>query len=333
MRLFGIYFANQQYLISFFLFAFVAVCIVINHRRLRAGLATLAFSRHMKMLFPGFSSRRHRFKSLLRITALFLFFIVLLQPQWGLKEEVVEQEGRDVLILLDVSRSMLARDMRPSRLEFAKNKIRSLLDRLDMERIGLILFSGSAFVQCPLTVDRAAFNLFLQQVDVETIASGTTALDAALSKAVQVFSTGVGRKNKLVVLVTDGEDFSTQLASVKRTAKKENITVVSLGIGTPQGAPVPIVDRRGKIVGHEKDASGKVAMTKLNEDVLQSVSKELHGEYVRATYGDGDVDRIVSFIRSFDAEKFGERKMSRLHDHYNWFALAAFVVLLLEWVV
>ncbi len=245
----------------------------------------------------------------------------------------MEQEGRDVLFVLDISRSRLAADKRPTRLDFIKPKIRTLIDLLKADRVGLVLFSGSAFVQCPLTVDHDAFRMYLDQVDVETIASGTTSLDAALMKAIEVFQSGKGRKNKLVVLATDGEDFSSYLSSVRSQAERENIKLFAMGIGSPEGAPVPIIDARGRQVGHEKLEDGTVALTKLNEELLQSLCDHLGGVYVRTTYGDGDIDHIVGAIEVFERERFGERAMSMYEEQYPWLVGLALVALLIEWVL
>jgi len=266
-------------------------------------------------------------------TAILLIFLALLQPQWNKKETTVTQEGRDLLIALDISRSMMARDLKPNRLEFTKLKIRNLLKKLDFERVGLILFSGSAFLQCPLTVDHAAFLMFLDQVDVETIASGTTAIDSALLKAIQVFGESSGRKNKLVVLATDGEDFSLNLQAVKQKAQEQNIKLFALGIGTPQGAPVPIIDASGNVSGHEVDEKGNIAITKLNEELLQKMCNDLNGNYFRSSYDDSDLDQLSTIIKNYEKEKFEDRKVSYYQDQYPWFLGFAWILLLIEWLL
>src|SRR5579872_3626291 len=174
------------------------------------------------------------------ITVGFLFLcIALLRPQWSKSEETVAQSGRDVYIALDISRSMLASDSKPNRLICAKEKIKRLLKKLSCERVGLILFSGSAFVQCPLTADYAAFYLYLDAVDAELISSGTTALDQAIRQALSSFEATPGRKNKLLVLFTDGEDFSHNLHDIKQEAAQAGLSIFTIGVGTPEGAPVP----------------------------------------------------------------------------------------------
>jgi Ca-activated chloride channel family protein len=293
----------------------------------------LVHPKQATLIFKNFSLRKNLIKTILLVSSLFFIFVAILQPQWGEQTQQVMQEGRDLLIVLDISRSMQAQDLKPSRLEFAKLKIRHLLSRLHFDRVGLILFSGSAFVQCPLTVDQAAFLMFLDHVDTEVISSGTTAFDAALNKAMEVYGEAVGRKNKAVLLVTDGEDFSSNLQYAKQKALEQNIKVLALGIGSTQGAPIPIYDHQGNQVGHEKDGNGVIALTKLNEPLLQSLCQELGGIYFRAQYDDGDIDNLVGIIKKFEKEKFMDRKVSRYHDQYPWLLGLAWIVLLLEWLL
>jgi len=204
--LFDIHFAGAHRIIFLPLFMFLIYLVMRQYLNLKKQVGLLVHSNNQQNILKNFSLRQQFFKTLLMICSITLIFLSLLQPQWGKKEISTRQEGRDLLIALDISRSMLAKDLKPNRLEFTKLKIRNLLQRLDFERVGMILFSGSAFLQCPLTVDHAAFLMFLDQVDVESIASGTTSMSNALLKAIEVFSTS-DRKNKLVVVATDGEDF------------------------------------------------------------------------------------------------------------------------------
>jgi Ca-activated chloride channel family protein len=330
---FGMYWAQPQ---AIWYAPILVVCIVVllwNHRRITRGVRQLVDALHQKKLFPRASLRRRRFKAGLLIVALTFIFIALLRPQWGKKERVIEQQGRDVLVVLDISRSMLAQDVRPNRLEFTKLKIRNLLSRLKAERVGLILFSGTAFVQCPLTIDHDAFLMFLDQVDVETIASGTTAIDKALLEAMKVFKQIPGRKNKLIVLATDGEDFSLHLEQVKRMARDEKVRLFALGVGSEQGAPIPILDIHGKQIGHEKDKDGKVVLSLLNEKMLKGMAQQLGGLYVRASYYDGDIEQITQAIKRFEKEKFEDKKISLYEDRYPLLLGVAWILLALEWIL
>jgi len=333
MELFGLYIAEPSRIICVPLFLF-GIGVVIRHVKVtRKAVASLVHTRHLKDLVRHFSPARLWSKALLLCGVLIFLFLAFIRIQWGQREQTVTQEGRDVVIVLDVSRSMLAADQVPSRLEFAKLKIRELLNLLSAERVALILFSGSAYVQCPLTSDHGAFITFLKHVDAESISSGTTALDKAFMKTLEVFSSSQKRKNKLMVLLTDGEDFSANFGVIKSKALKEGINVFALGIGSPEGAPVPIVDKEGTTRGHEMDEHGKPVLSCLNEDLLQGICDTLGGTYVRSTQSDRDLETIVNKIHSYEKEKFEDRQFKIYEDTYFYFLGCAWLLLLLEWVL
>jgi len=321
---------NIIYMPIFLLFAFLAVK---NFLRIKKGANILVHPDQCTTIFKNFSLFRELLKTIFLCSALFVIFLAFLQPQWGKRDQQVVQEGRDLLVLLDVSASMLAQDFKPNRLDFAKLKVRALLSKLTFERVGLIAFSGSAFVQCPLTVDHKTFLMFLDHLDTESISSGTTAIDTALAKALQVFADAKGRKNKNVILLTDGEDFSLNLTEIKQQACDQNIRLFSLGIGSAKGAPMPLFDISGNPAGHITDAKGNVVLSSLNEKLLQSMCATLNGSYIAASYEDTDIDRLVGIIKKMEKEKLTEKKLSLYEDHYPWFLGVAWIFLLIEWLL
>lgn len=329
----SMHFAGVDKLIYTPLFILLGVFIILNYVRIHRAIKVLTHPLQQKNVFAFFSLRRQWVKTLLLLSSLVLLLIAFCQPQWGKKEEVVIQEGRDLLFVLDVSRSMLAEDMQPNRLEFAKLKMRNLLEQLPVDRVGLVLFAGSAFVQCPLTSDRAAFLMFLDQVDSHAITSGTTAIDAALQKSMELFQLGAQRKNKLTFLITDGEDFSQELTGVRKQAEELGITLFVLGVGTIDGAPVPKFDAQENKIGYETDEAGQVVLTKLNEPLLQEITKQLKGHYLHATYDDGDVLKMAKFVERYEKEKIDDKKVSLYEDQYYWFLGMAWLLLALEWVI
>jgi Ca-activated chloride channel family protein len=329
----GIHWAGIDCIIYLPIFAFFVVLVIKNYFRVKNKSSQLYHKAQKPTVFPGFSLTKLRIKTSLICLAILALFIALLQPQWSKKEQALQQEGRDLLVLLDISRSMLAKDLKPSRLEFAKLKIRALASKLSADRIGLVVFSGSAFLQCPLTVDHAAFLMYLKNIDIETISSGTTSVDAALQKAIDVYTQIPERKNKLAVIITDGEDFSANLGHMKNLALNNDIKLFALGVGTPEGAPIPIFDNYGKQIGHQTDNTGKVAISKLDEKKLRSITQSLHGDYIKATYQDSDIDQLVDIVKQFEKEKFSDKKFSLFHDQYPWFLGIAWGLLLLEWIL
>ena len=333
MDFLGVYWASSENIWFTPILLVLLFLVIKNYMRVKKSTSQLAHKKLQRTVFAHFSLTKYFSKMLLLCGALIALFLAFLQPQWGKKDERVTQEGRDLLILLDISRSMLAEDLKPNRLELAKLKVKHLLSQLEVDRVGLVLFSGSAFLQCPLTRDYSAFTMFLDQVDVETISSGTTAIDTALNTAIGVYAATPERKNKLVLLITDGEDFSLKLSDVKRKAKELNIKVFALGAATTDGAPIPILDEHGRQQGHEKDQQGGIVLSKLNENLLKDVCKQMNGTYFKARYGDEDVDSLVDLIKGFEKEKFTDRKITKYEEQYPWFLGISFVLLLLEWLL
>lgn len=333
INILGIYWAGIDRIIYFPIFILFIVLAIKNYFQTKNKSLKLYHESQKKIVFPGFSLIKLRLKTFLICAAISLLFIALLQPQWNKKEQALQQEGRDLIILLDISRSMLAKDLKPNRLEFAKLKIRDLVSKLSTDRVGLVVFSGSAFLQCPLTSDHAAFLMYLKNIDVETIASGTTSIDAALQKAINIYKQVPERKNKLAVIITDGEDFSVNLDPIKNAALNANIRLFALGIGTQEGAPIPIFDNSGKQVGHQTDEKGQVAISKLNEEKLKDITQALYGEYIKSTYQDTDIDQLVRIVKKFEKEKFSDKNFSLFHDQYPWFLGIAWGLLLIEWIL
>ncbi len=331
--MFNITFGSWHHLYYGFFVLIGALCIGLAGYWRYRGVRTLVSVSRRSLLFSRFSVTRLVIKKFLLVCGIIFLFIAFLQPQWGLVEETVEQEGRDLFIALDVSRSMLAQDKQPNRLAFAKQKIKQLVTLLKSERIGLVLFSGSAVVQCPLTVDYGAFFLFLDQIDAETISSGTTALDQAIKRVIDMFASDMKRKNKLLVLLTDGEDFSSNLSSVREQARSLGVHIFTLGIGTPQGAPVPIIDEEGRQRGHEKNEKGEIVISRLNEGILQALSAESGGIYVKATDDETDVKKLVQLVENYEKEKFEDKKIGTLQERYPLVALCSFACFLIEWLL
>jgi Ca-activated chloride channel family protein len=329
----GIHWAGFDRVVFLPIFLTLIFFIIKNYRRITHAAAQLVHATHRTTLFAHFSPRRQMLKACLLCASVIFIFLALLQPQWGKKEQVIAQEGRDVLILLDISRSMRAADIKPNRLDFAKLKIKALLDKLACDRVGLIVFSGSAFVQCPLTADHAAFLMFLDHVDTEIVSSGTTALDTALAKALEVFSSAQGRKNKLAVLLTDGEDFSYNLDVATQQALQGNLHVFAIGVGTIDGAPIPILNAEGMQTGHETNEKGEIVLSRLGEKTLSTLCSNVHGSYIPMTYNDTDIDAIAAQVAHYEKEKFEDKKISLFEDQYPWLLGIAWICLLIEWMV
>jgi Ca-activated chloride channel homolog len=329
--LFGITFlswSSWKYL--FLLLACLALFGWQTQKRLR--VISLLVGDH-KNLLSNFSWAKQIIKVVLFGLGLLFLWLVFLRPGWGKKEQVIEQEGRDLFIALDVSRSMLAQDLKPNRLEFAKKKIKRLLQKLECERVGLLIFSGSTIVQCPLTTDYGAFFMFLDQLDAETISSGTTALDQAIKRVLEVFRSMPSKKHKLLVLLTDGEDFSSNLTGIKADALKEGLTLFTLGLGTPEGAPIPLINKHGESEGHQRDQKGTIVISRLNEGLLRALADQSGGMYLRVQDNDQDLDQLVAKVQEFEREKFEDKNIIDIQERYPYAAGGALICFLLEWLL
>ena len=314
-------------------FIIILLFLIARWIKTQKALQHLTPKKWRTVLFLNASNIKQISKYLLfTIGSLFLLF-TLLRPQWNKKEEKVEQEGRDILIALDISRSMLARDFKPTRLEFAKQKIKKLLYNLKCERAGLIIFSGEAILQCPLTTDYADFFMFLDSIDTEVISSGTTTIDGALHQAISIFDTMPTKKTKILSLFTDGEDFSTNLSDVKEKATKLGIAIFTFGVGTPNGAPIPVLDPYGKHIGFEKDSKGTIIMSKLNEGILKHLANETGGKYIHMHPSDTDIKEFISLVQSFEKDSLEERSLERYQEQYPYFIGISFLCFVLEWLL
>ncbi len=284
-------------------------------------------------LLKHFSSIRNIIKATLASGAFLGIFLALLHPQWGHVNDKVEQRGRDLIVALDISRSMLVQDVKPDRLTCAKNIIKDLVQKLETDRVALMVFSEKARIYCPLTQDRELVSLFLDQIDHTTLSSGTTLLDQPVLCALEQCERQPDRKHKLLVLVTDGEDFSHALSPIKERAISAGLTILVVGIGTSQGAPIPVYNEKKERIGYLKDVHDRVVVSQLNKFALSELAKETGG---RAIFVEKDtvlLEELVNRIKQFDKERQEMAIVPSLKEQYPWFLLTSFVCMLLEWVL
>lgn len=329
----AIYFGRYDCLYYFYLLVVCLLIFIYRAISLRTKRRLLLADRYADLFLLNYRFGKQICKNMLWLSGIAFLIIALLRPQWGKQEQIVAQEGRDVIIAVDISRSMLAQDVKPNRLQFAKEKIKKLLYNLSCERVGLIVFSGSTIIQCPLTSDYAAFFLFLEQLDVDTISQGTTALDQAIKASLKVFEAIPTRKTKILVAYTDGEDFSADLQGVKDRVLSDGLSIFTVGIGTTHGAPVPILDDKNKQIGWEKDEQGQVIMSRLNEKLLADLAVQSGGKYVHGVEGDDDIALLLGAISKFEKDKLEDKTMQGLQEQYPYAIAGAFICFALEWIV
>jgi Ca-activated chloride channel family protein len=265
----------------------------------------------------------------LSLAGLALLAVALAQPQCGTRTELSKRWGADLVVVLDVSRSMEARDVRPSRLERARLEVGSLLDRLRGDRVGVVVFAGEAFVQCPLTTDYDAARLFLRAVGPDAVPQQGTALANALLGAKELLdSADRGSRGKAVLLVSDGEDHDGQVQGAVSELAGAGIRVHVLAVGTVAGAPIPIVDGRGEVTGWRRDRRGNPVSTRLDEATLQLVADRGGGRLFVAGDAGRGLDALVAALDEVERSELGERITVGYEDRYAAFAFPGFLLLL-----
>lgn len=278
---------------------------------------------------PSVSLWKKIFKMFIIAAAVFLSILALARPQWGFEWEEVKRSGTDILIAMDVSKSMLARDVKPNRLERSKFAVKDLIKKLNGDRIGLIAFAGTAFLQCPLTIDYNGFLLTLDDLNVMTIPRPGTSISSAIREAMKVFE-GPEKKYKVLVIITDGEDWEGDAIKMADAAAKLGIKIYCVGVGSQEGDVIQAVDDRGERT-FVSDSSGKVVKTRLNEDLLKRIAISTGGSYVRATQSDFGLsllyDKSISKLEKRDIES---KMKKHYHERFQIFLTIALVLLFLE---
>lgn len=242
------------------------------------------------------------------------------QPQCGTHTVLAKRYGMDVVIALDASNSMLARDVKPSRIERAKLELGGLIDRMGGDRVGIVAFAGTAFIQCPLTNDQAAAKLFLRAIDPEAIPQQGTALAEALDVSGRLLEGGDrGASGRAIVLITDGEDHEGAAIEKAKALAKEGVRIFTIGIGSVSGEPIPLVDKKGKVVGYKKDHQGNTVMTRLNEQILMEIADAANGRYVHSSSGDLGIGEIHAELERMDKAEFETRHTVQYDERFPAF--------------
>jgi Ca-activated chloride channel family protein len=285
--------------------------------------------RHAERFTPGVSTWRPATQSGLYGLGLALFGFALAQPQCGTKSELTKRRGIDVVVALDASKSMLARDVQPSRLERAKLELTTLLDELKGDRVGLVVFAGDAFIQSPLTSDYSAVKLFLRAVDPEVMPQGGTNVGAALKLSKQVLDNADrGSKERVVVLLSDGEDLFGEVAEASEALKEAGVPVLAVGVGSESGEPIPVYDRRGEFVDYKKDAAGETVITRLDRAGLTAIAEASGGSFFFQPRGVA-MAQVVERIDQMQKSELESRVTVRYDERFQSFAIPGLVLLAL----
>jgi Ca-activated chloride channel family protein len=286
----------------------------------------------LEKLMQNYSRGRRNLKIILLIVSYIFFCFALANPQIGTKLEEVTRQGVDIIVAMDVSASMLAEDIKPSRLEKAKHEVSELIDLLQGDRIGLVAFAGIPHVQCPLTLDYSAAKLFLTIINTEIIPQPGTAVGAAIKTAVNSFNTEE-RKYKVLILITDGEDHESDPLEAAKEAEQQGVIIYTVGIGSPQGVPIPLYDQHGNQNGFKKDRQGNVVTTKLDVVTLQKIAYQTGGKYFLASTGEAELQEIYKDISALEEKELVSRQFSQYEDRFQIFLAIGLIFLCLEIII
>ena len=323
-------FANPDYLYLLLLLPVAVLLFIIELIRKNKALNSLGDKKLIGKLVPELSRVRTLIKFSLQVIVILSVIIMLARPQFGSKIEDIKKQGVEVIIALDVSNSMLAEDIQPDRLTRAKQAIYRLVDDLDNDKIGLIVFAGDAYTQIPVTTDYVSAKMFLSTINPNMVPKQGTAIGAAINLGVRSFSPGEG-KSKAMIIITDGENHEDNPISAAEEASKAGIVIHTIGIGSTEGVPIQVSINGKK--DYLKDAEGNTVITKLDEDILKKIAIAANGNYVRASNSNIGLDEIFSEIKKMKKQDLESSVYTEYNDQFQIFAVIAIFLLLADFLI
>ncbi|MCL2041793.1 MAG: VWA domain-containing protein [Bacteroidales bacterium] len=325
-------FANPQYLYALLAVPVMVILFIGLSYWRKKKLKRFGDSRLLAILIPDFSKGWPIVRLILLMVGLIFLIFGIADPQIGSKLEDVKRQGIDIVICLDVSNSMNAQDIKPSRLESSKRSISRLIDQLEGDRIGIVVFAGRAYIQLPITTDYSAARMFLSTINTNIVPTQGTAIEEAINTAMTSFDFE-DTHSKAIVIITDGEDHDGDAIKAAREAAEKGVKIFAIGMGLAEGSPIPIIDARGNITGYRKDKSGNTVITKLDETILQQIASIGGGMYIRANTSRAGLELIYEQINKMDKTEF-ETKMFADYEHqFQILLMFALAFILIELIV
>ena len=324
------HFGNNEYLyFLWIIIPFIAFLMWSYKKKEQLIKVFLGKSLTSRLLDPRILERA-KIDSILTIFAIIFLVLALSSPRWGYHWEDLEQKGVDIVIALDVSSSMLAQDIKPNRLERAKYKIMDLLNMLEGDRVGLVAFAGTSYLQCPLTLDYSATRIFLNAIDTELIPVPGTAIGHAIRTSVKAFN-AQDTRSRAIILITDGEDHTGDAIQSANWAKEHKTKIFAIGIGNNIGAPIP--DPKPGASGFKKDKDGEVILTKLDEPTLQQMALQTGGAYVRSVTGDMDLQKLYleNIKHKVESKEIKTERKRVWEERFQWMIFAALLCLTVKY--
>lgn len=283
-------------------------------------------------LLKRLSPNKSIFKSVLKLVVLCLAFasltLALVNPKVGTSLETVKREGVDIVFAVDVSKSMLAEDIKPNRLEKSQQLVSKIIDKLGSDRVGIIAYAGKAFPQLPITTDYSAAKMFLQNLNTDMLSSQGTAINEAINLA-KTYYDDDQQTNRVLVILSDGEDHSEAAVQVAEEASKEGIKIFTIGVGDINGGPIPL-RRNGVLLNYKKDKQGETVITKLDEDTLKNIANQANGTYINGAITDKVVNQMTDILNKMDKTEFEAKQVANFESRFQWFLGLAILLLFID---
>jgi Ca-activated chloride channel family protein len=319
---------ERNYLYLLFLLPILVVIFLINLYWKRKKQREFGDLELLKRLSP----ERSVFKPVLKLTVMLLalaaLIIGLVNPKIGTKVETVKREGIDIVFAMDVSKSMLAEDVAPSRLEKSKQIVSQIINQLGSDRIGIVVYAGSAFPVLPITTDYSVAKMFLQSINPDMVSSQGTSLDEAIKLSATYFAEK-SKTSKLLIMISDGEDHSEGAEAAAEDAKKLGMKIITIGLGTEKGGTIPL-KKNGIVESYQRDNNGEVVITKLNPNSLATIAKITGGGYVNGNNTKEVLEYIKNALDKIQKTEFEATEMADFQSQFQWFLGIGFVLLFLD---
>ena len=283
-------------------------------------------------LFNQLAPEKSSFKPALKLGVLLLaltcVIIALVNPKMGTKMETVKRQGIDIVFAVDISKSMLAEDVAPNRLEKTKQIVSQIINQLGNDRVGIVGYAGSAYPVLPMTTDYSIAKMYLQSMNTNMVSSQGTAFSDAIQLAVDYFD--VKDTSKLIVLISDGEDHGDGVDDAIEMAKEKGVRIITIGVGTEKGGPIPLRDDKGTIASYKKDQEGQTVITKLYPEVLKKLADNTKSKYIVGTTTKNVVEEIKKSLDKIEKSEFESQQIADFESQYQWFLALGFLLLLVD---
>ncbi|MDB5115564.1 MAG: hypothetical protein JWQ79_1056 [Mucilaginibacter sp.] len=324
-------FAHTEFLWGLAAIPLFVLLFIWTNRWKNKALKALGDRSVVDTIVPDVSFSTPRLKFILFLVAFIFMVVAMADPQIGSKMEEEKRKGADLMILLDVSNSMLSQDMAPNRLENAKRAIAQLIDNLHNDRIGIVVFAGEAYVQLPVTTDYSAAKLFLSTINTNMVPTQGTAIGAAINMGLKSFDFKDGT-GKAMIIITDGENHEDDAVAATKAAADRDVSVHVIGVGSGEGAPIPIY-QGNKQVGFHTDSAGHTVISKMNEDMCKEIAAAGNGAYVRATNANSGLNIVMDQINKIQRKTYDSKNFKDFEDRFQFFLGFALLCLVVEFFI